>query len=277
MTQVQFSSVILAGDDPGLLLDEAKRMASSLNCASPENKGYARCSCAPCRQIYEGSFPNWFTVAPRGKANLIQIGQIRELMSALISRAVQGQVKIAVFLDAHRMSEESQNALLKTLEEPPEDTLLLLLTSKPRDLLPTIRSRCAVRDLSAAPLSPPRIELELAEQVLSDLRERGYRAVFDQAAFINASRKDKVSAFLGILEFVFRSEMTKSLRESSAPGTDAPGTDADGTGASGTEKAGEYIAALRLIWRSGYLLERNVNSLLVLENLFLHILKLSPI
>ena len=222
-------------------MDEARRMASLLDC--------------------HDASPYWFLITPTGAGNLIRISQIRDLQAKLISKAPVGCVKVAVFLDAHRMREESQNALLKTLEEPPEDTLLLLLTSQPQELLPTVRSRCRLVDIHDLVSIPDRADLELVEEILQDLRTNGYMAVFDKAAFVQGSRKGKVKEFLDALEHHLRNAMVDSLtppvfREH---------------GAAMSER---MLEALTQVWKTGYLMERNVNTLLLLENLLIKLKKL---
>jgi len=74
----------------------------------------------------------------------IHIEQIRQLQERLHIRALEGKHKAAIILNAHEMNIQAQNALLKTLEEPPADTVLLLCTHKKEGLLPTLQSRCQV-------------------------------------------------------------------------------------------------------------------------------------
>jgi len=175
-----------------------------------------------------------------------------------MSKPEEGRFKVVALVDAHRMREEAQNALLKTLEEPPEDALILLLTSKPNDLFPTVRSRCVIRDLSSGPPVVARTDIELVEMVSRSIRERGYPAVFEQAAFIAGRPKSSLPAFISALEYLLRSKMLESARD--------PSLSAD---------SAVYIDALRRVWQAGYLLERNVNATLILENLFLYIRRLS--
>ena len=252
-------SVILKGDHNEKLLDKARSMAAALVCQEREPARRPCGMCAGCRQIDSGTYPYWFGLTPQGAANLIRISQIRELQANLGSKAGEGQAKVAVLFDAHRMREESQNCLLKTLEEPPPDTLLLLLTGKPQELLPTVRSRCQVMDLGGGGAVPGRTELELAADVLNDIRARGYSAVFEKAVFVEESRKKALPEFLGALEYLLRGRLAGLMRGPGAPG------------ASGAD----YIEALKQVWKAGYLLERNVNPLLLLENLFLKLKKLN--
>ena len=84
------------------------------------------------------------------RSRRITIDQIRELERKLHLSGKAAKTKIGVIRDADRLQEKSENAFLKTLEEPPPRTLLLLLTSQPEQLLDTIRSRC----ISVALYSP---------------------------------------------------------------------------------------------------------------------------
>ncbi|MGC6456660.1 MAG: DNA polymerase III subunit gamma/tau [Coraliomargaritaceae bacterium] len=92
--------------------------------------------------------PDCFTLRPSGKARLIRIGEsgeqntMRALVANLQKSANQGGNKVGIVYEADRMNQQSANAFLKTLEEPSQGTTLLLLTTRPYDLLDTIRSRC---------------------------------------------------------------------------------------------------------------------------------------
>lgn len=99
--------------------------------------------------------PDCFVLRPQGKARMIKIGSesdriggdwpqntMRRLVIDVQKSSNQGGRKVGVIFEADRMNTQSANAFLKTLEEPPADTTLFLLTSRPYDLLDTIRSRC---------------------------------------------------------------------------------------------------------------------------------------
>lgn len=81
-------------------------------------------------------------IRPRSKSRRISVKEIRDLEHTLHLAAPSGETKVGVIVDADRMNEQAENAFLKTLEEPPNGTLLLLLSTKPQRLLPTILSRC---------------------------------------------------------------------------------------------------------------------------------------
>ena len=99
--------------------------------------------------------PDCFILRPAGKARMIKIGSesdrtggewpknsMRRLVIDIQKTANQGGRKVGIVFEADRMNVQSANAFLKTLEEPPAGTTLFLLTSRPYDLLDTIRSRC---------------------------------------------------------------------------------------------------------------------------------------
>lgn len=93
--------------------------------------------------------PDLFTLGPSGKARQIVIGKdantpntVRALIHDVQLSPVQSLRKVAILREVDRLNQASANAILKTLEEPPRDTTLILLTTRPYDLLPTIRSRC---------------------------------------------------------------------------------------------------------------------------------------
>lgn len=98
------------------------------------------------RDPYE--HPDCFTLRPSGKARMIRVGDsdesntMRQLVINIQKSSNQGGRKVGIVFDADRMNANSANAFLKTLEEPPAGTTLFLLTTRPYDLLDTIRSRC---------------------------------------------------------------------------------------------------------------------------------------
>lgn len=104
----------------------------------------------PIRRLPPEQHPDFFALRPQGKTRIIPIGKasspepgsMREFLPKLYVSPSVGLHKVAVIYEADRMNVESSNAFLKTLEEPPGLTTLLLLTTRPYALLPTIRSRC---------------------------------------------------------------------------------------------------------------------------------------
>jgi DNA polymerase-3 subunit delta' len=108
--------------------------------------------CASCKLIAAGSHPDLVWVAPEEDKQQISVDQIRSACERLTKTAYRQGYKIAIVTPAHQMTVNASNSLLKTLEEPTPNSLLILLTSQPSGLPPTVRSRCqqaAVRRPSA--------------------------------------------------------------------------------------------------------------------------------
>ena len=104
--------------------------------------------------------PDLFHLRPSGKARIITVEKTRELISMINRTSNQGGSKVAIIHEADRMRKEAANAFLKTLEEPPPDTFILLTSSRPYSLLATIRSRCLLVRLPKEDISNSDIEWE---------------------------------------------------------------------------------------------------------------------
>src|SRR6201982_1126933 len=96
----------------------------------------------PAKDVFSAKAREVFVARPESKSRRIVTAQIRALEHALQMRAVKGRRKVALIPDADRLQTEAANAFLKTLEEPPKDSLLLLLSALPEALPETILSRC---------------------------------------------------------------------------------------------------------------------------------------
>ncbi len=103
----------------------------------------------PATDVFSAKAREIFVARPESKSRRIVIGQVRDLEHALQMRASNGRRKVAIIPDADRLQTQAANAFLKTLEEPPKDSLLLLLSALPEALPDTILSRCI-----AIPLEP---------------------------------------------------------------------------------------------------------------------------
>jgi len=98
--------------------------------------------CAVCRRVFSETHPDLHLLQLDPRRRDILIEPTRELMEELASKAMEGSRKVAVIDPADRMNVQSQNAFLKILEEPPDGTLLVLVSSHLERLLSTVRSRC---------------------------------------------------------------------------------------------------------------------------------------
>jgi len=109
---------------------------------------------------------------PESKSRRIVIEQVRALEHALQMRASAGRCKVAIIAEADRLQPQAANAFLKTLEEPPKDSLLLLLSALPEVLPDTIVSRCIAIPLASSDEEPMPQEPELVELLRSTANEK---------------------------------------------------------------------------------------------------------
>lgn len=136
--------------------------AQALNCErTTPNEAIDACGlCRSCQQIEARTHPDFFIIEPDSELATpqIKIEQVREIEQQIMYRPLVGERKICLIDEADRMTIGAANALLKTLEEPPDHSLFLLITSRPAALPATIRSRC--QSLRFA--TPARTQVEAA-------------------------------------------------------------------------------------------------------------------
>jgi DNA polymerase-3 subunit delta' len=144
----------------------ALALAEALNCERP-GEGDACGACLPCRKVAAREHADVQTISPDGA--FIKIGQMRDVSHEAQFRPFEGRRRVYIIDEADRMREEAANSILKTLEEPPASTVIVLITSKPYALLETIRSRCQM--LSFAPLTADELESHLKAKYKRPLEE----------------------------------------------------------------------------------------------------------
>lgn len=150
-------SLVFAGPEGVGKRLTALALAQALNCLSPvEHDGMrdACGACTSCRRIAKGIHPDVVFVRPDDNAS-IKVDPIREVIGQTAYRPYEGRSRVVVIDGADMLETSAQNALLKTLEEPPARNVFVLVTSRPDDLLETIRSRCCL--LRFAPVPPDEI------------------------------------------------------------------------------------------------------------------------
>lgn len=143
----------------------AAGLAQALCC--PEQPWVGCGTCSSCTRVLKRNHPDVTWLLPEdeqvqrgwaGRSDFdhvpsrdIRVEQVRRLQERLAFRALESPHKVTLILGAHAMNPQAQNALLKTLEEPPRDTVLVLVTHQSDKLLPTIRSRCAKAQFGPLP------------------------------------------------------------------------------------------------------------------------------
>jgi DNA polymerase-3 subunit delta' len=118
----------------------ALTLAKAMNCQSPVESGDSCERCPSCIKVNSSNHADVILMQPEGEA--IKIDQVREMQKRLRFRPLEGGRRACIIDSADRMNDAASNALLKTLEEPPSETHLFLIASRPHQLLPTILSRC---------------------------------------------------------------------------------------------------------------------------------------
>ncbi|HIJ90827.1 MAG: DNA polymerase III subunit delta' [Desulfobulbaceae bacterium] len=117
----------------------ARILAAALNCQKP--MGHEPCGqCPSCLKFRSSSHPDFIVIEPEGAA--IKINQVRELKKTLAFPPLEAKIRVALLCEIHTMRREAANSLLKTLEEPPNQTMLILTADEAGVILPTILSRC---------------------------------------------------------------------------------------------------------------------------------------
>jgi DNA polymerase III subunit delta' len=148
---------LFSGDDLGEMEGIARTLAKTLNCANPPARGAQGqpldcCdACLNCRRIENAGHPDVQWVRPESKSRIISIDQIRELIQVISLKPTEADYKFAIIVCADRMNVQAANAFLKTLEEPPARSIIVLLTSSLEQVLETILSRCLRLHFAGAP------------------------------------------------------------------------------------------------------------------------------
>ena len=147
-------------------------LAAGLLCTVEDPADRPDGACRACRLVAHGSHPDVHRLRPEGPGRQVVIGGpgkprgIRDIIAELALLPVEGGARLAIIESAHRMNEDAQAAVLKTLEEPPARTTIILCADSEEPLLPTIRSRCA--RIRLGPVGVRDIESILAELGVAD-------------------------------------------------------------------------------------------------------------
>ena len=177
----------------------ATGFVKALNCLTLSDDFCGQC--LQCRKIDKQVHPDVMIVEP--EKNVLKIEQMRELQQEIIYKPLEGKKKAVIIDAAEKMNAQAANCLLKTLEEPPEDTVLVLIAHSVSDMLPTVLSRC--QRLHFSPLSDSDISSLLARQGM-DAQQTGRLLPLAQGSLQRAimfagcdfvSRREKIAERLG--------------------------------------------------------------------------------
>jgi DNA polymerase-3 subunit delta' len=182
----------------------AKELAKTLFCESrselqrDESGEIESCdNCRTCLRVESGNHPDVHWIIPEKKDKFIKIERIHALQDYVALKPAEADRKVCIISNADRLKEEASNCLLKTLEEPPSDTIIILLTTSVKSLKKTIVSRCQVVRFN--PLTSSAIETELASRFDVKPEVLGWASQFSCGSlgraveFIETSKHERAS------------------------------------------------------------------------------------
>jgi len=130
----------------------ALRLAQALNCPTPPSPGDACRTCRTCRQIERMSFSDLSIIQADQVGGTLRVDQVRELLHSLALMPYEARYRVALLLRFEEAHPSAMNALLKTLEEPPSQAIIMVTAESAESLLPTIASRCEILRLRPMPI-----------------------------------------------------------------------------------------------------------------------------
>lgn len=241
----------------------AQNLAQLLNCEAPFQEEPCG-SCLPCRKIISGTHPDVTVIVPDGLS--VKIEQVRQLQEKVYFKCYEGKYKVIMIKEAHLMTLQAANSLLKILEEPPEKTVFILLANDLNKVLVTIQSRCHL--LSFADWGKEvEVEAQFKEewvQLWAGIKKGDY-PLFFKGAEMMAKEQEKVELVLEWLFVLYRQRLLQLA-----------------SGEKNCEKMPVFstagyagcFAAVREIKQTVRFLKNNVNCRLALEVLFLKLKKI---
>lgn len=155
----------------------------------PEAPGEGCGECQTCRRIARRVHPDVFSIVPKGRSRSIRMDAVNMIQEFASFRPVEARQRVFLIEDADRMNLDAQNHFLKTLEEPLSHTIFILITTMPKRLLPTVRSRC--QSVRFGLLTPQTIVRLLVEH---------YSAEAETAEAVAAAAQGQMSSAVALLE-----------------------------------------------------------------------------
>lgn len=172
----------------------ARLFAKALDCE--EGFGHQCCECQNCLEIADGSHPDVIEI---DAASNNGVDQVRDLIDKVKYAPIKGKYKVYIIDEVHMMTPGAFNALLKTLEEPPENVIFILCTTEPHKVLPTILSRCQRFDFGKISEQDMANKLkEVLESEKAEFDEKGIEAVISLA---DGGMRDSLSIMDQVLAY----------------------------------------------------------------------------
>ncbi len=169
------------------------RLAQFLQCATPQsNKACGQCK--SCLLHRANTHPDCYSVAPLGEKTSISVEQIRKVQASIVTTGLTNPIRVVLIPDADLMTTSATNALLKVLEEPPQDVFFILTCPQRALLMPTIVSRCL--DINVANVAKEKLAAWVNKQVAIDFSTAQF-ALFNYSPLLALSGINS-----GMLDFV---------------------------------------------------------------------------
>ena len=182
----------------------ARLLAKGLNCLETDTSKRPCGVCDNCLAIQNGSFPD---VVEVDAASNNGVDNVREITGSVIYPPTIGRTRVFIIDEAHMLTTAANNAFLKTLEEPPENTVFILATTEPGKMLATIRSRCLSFEFKRVPAAV------ITEGMKEIAHELGQNADEDAIALIATNADGSVRDALSILEQCLSAHDERLTRE----------------------------------------------------------------
>jgi DNA polymerase-3 subunit delta' len=158
-------------------------------------------SCSSCLKLKSNNHPDIIWVEPDGAS--IKIAQIETVQSFIHIRPFESNYKVIIFEQAHLMTEQAQNRLLKVLEEPPGYVVIFFVTENVESLLETVRSRCQVIGSDEVTIFSKDVDFEKAVDFVLSLEYKDAGRIFEYGAFYK-KEKQRFAVFLNHLTVLLR-------------------------------------------------------------------------
>jgi len=192
---------LIEGADGTGKLTIARHIAASLSCLNRHSDGSACLNCRACRQIFSGSHIDVLELRPEEEGKAISVERVREMLKNTYILPSEGDWRIFIIEHSENMKKEAQNALLKSIEEPRNQTVFFLLTNDKTKLLPTVRSRCVF--FRTEPLSDEEIFRALKNEPMPEDEKR-------KVALLSGGSLGKAKEMVADLEFLVMREKVLS-------------------------------------------------------------------
>lgn len=254
---------IFLGPQKDILIKTAIALAKALNCAEQTDSLKSCATCISCVKIEHFNHPDIVHIRPEEKSHQIKIEQIRTLQKEAYLKSIEAKNKVFIVYDAGTMNEEASNCLLKTLEEPPKDVIIILISQSLSVFSPTVISRCQVIKFSQAEIGAENLPENIS--FIDEFLNAKDAFSSESLAFIKRPKPEQLKTVDLLISFYRDMLVYKFLQ--------------DNTCVINTEKLKEIqslsdnykpetiLAAMKELLRSKDLLQSNVNSKLVADNI----------